>query len=118
MQCVVRSTPPAYDDVPMTDPIHLSIVVPAYNEERRITASLKELRTYLAASLWTWEVRVVDDGSADGTASVAAEAGRAEPRIVVQREPHRGKGGAVKAGMLAARGNYRFLCDADLSMPV
>jgi glycosyltransferase involved in cell wall biosynthesis len=102
----------------MTDPIHLSIVVPAYNEERRIGASLDELRTYLAASLWTWELRVVDDGSADRTAAVAADAGRDEPRIVVQREPHRGKGGAVRAGMLAARGKYRFLCDADLSMPV
>src|ERR671916_2731643 len=108
MRPVVRSTPPAYDDVHMTDPIHLSIVVPAYNEERRIGASLDELRTYLAASLWTWELRVVDDGSADRTAAVAADAGRDEPRIVVQREPHRGKGGAVRAGMLAARGKYRF----------
>ncbi len=45
------------------------------------------------------------------------EASRANPRIVLQREPHRGKGGAVKAGLLAARGAYRFICDADLSMP-
>ena len=102
----------------MASPVYLSIVVPAYNEERRLGASLDELRTYLAVSPWTWEIRVVDDGSADKTATVAADAGRAEPRIVVQREPHRGKGGAVKAGMLAARGDYRFLCDADLSMPV
>jgi dolichyl-phosphate beta-glucosyltransferase len=41
-----------------------------------------------------------------------------EPRIVVQREPHRGKGGAVKAGLLAASSAYRFICDADLSMPI
>ena len=102
----------------MAGPVFLSIVVPAYNEEGRLGASLEELRSYLAASPWTWEIRVVDDGSADRTTTIADEAGRAEPRIVLQREPHRGKGGAVKAGMLSARGEYRFLCDADLSMPV
>jgi dolichyl-phosphate beta-glucosyltransferase len=102
----------------MAAPTYLSIVVPAYNEEGRLQASLDELRTYLTTSPWTWEIRVVDDGSTDRTAAVAADAARREPRIVVQREPHRGKGGAVKAGMLAAGGDYRFLCDADLSMPV
>jgi dolichyl-phosphate beta-glucosyltransferase len=102
----------------MAAPTYLSVVVPAYNEEGRLGSSLDELRTYLAVVPWTWEIRVVDDGSADRTAGVATDAGREEPRIVVQREPHRGKGGAVKAGMLAARGDYRFLCDADLSMPV
>ena len=49
---------------------------------------------------------------------MAEQHGTGEPRIVLQREPHRGKGGAVKAGLLAARGDYRFICDADLSMPV
>lgn len=102
----------------VADPIRLSIVIPAYNEEGRLGATLDELRTYLAAAPWTWEIRVADDGSTDRTAAIAADAARAEPRIVLQREPHRGKGGAVKAGMLAAPGEYRFLCDADLSMPV
>ena len=78
-----------------------------------------ELCGYLGRRPWDWEVRVVDDGSADGTAR-RGRAGslRREPRIVLQREPHRGKGGAVKAGLLAARGDFRFICDADLSMPV
>jgi dolichyl-phosphate beta-glucosyltransferase len=49
---------------------------------------------------------------------VVEERLRQEPRIVLQKEPHRGKGGAVKAGLLAARSDYRFICDADLSMPV
>ena len=60
----------------------------------------------------------MDDGSADGTAAMAESFSREVPRVVVQREPHRGKGGAVKAGLLAARGDYRFICDADLSMPI
>jgi dolichyl-phosphate beta-glucosyltransferase len=98
--------------------ISLSIVIPAFNEERRLGRTLTELSDFLQRQGWTWEVRIVDDGSTDGTVAVAEQFSRAEPRVVVQREPHRGKGGAVKAGMLEARGDFRFLCDADLSMPV
>jgi glycosyltransferase involved in cell wall biosynthesis len=96
----------------------LSIVVPAYNEERRLAATLATLCGYLGRQPWRWEVRVVDDGSADDTARIAESFSSTEPRVVVQREPHRGKGGAVKAGLVAAPGAYRFICDADLSMPV
>jgi glycosyltransferase involved in cell wall biosynthesis len=60
----------------------------------------------------------VDDGSTDGTARVAEGYAGRDPRIIVQREPHGGKGAAVKAGLLAATGSYRFICDADLSMPI
>lgn len=98
-------------------PLSLSIVIPAYNEAARLPATLSRLTAYLAQQPWDWEIRVVDDGSTDGTADVAAQAGRTDPRIVAQREPHRGKGGAVRAGLLAARGAFRFMCDADLSMP-
>jgi glycosyltransferase involved in cell wall biosynthesis len=97
--------------------IFLSIVIPAFNEERRLPATLDRLVTFLGAQPWTWEIRIVDDGSADGTVRVGEEAGRKTPGIVVQREPHRGKGAAVRAGLMAARGQYRFMCDADLSMP-
>lgn len=95
----------------------MSIVIPAHNEEPRLGTTLTELTDLLRRLPFDWEVRVVDDGSDDGTAAVVNEHGRIEPRVVLQREPHRGKGGAVKAGMLAAPGAYRFLCDADLSMP-
>jgi dolichyl-phosphate beta-glucosyltransferase len=98
--------------------ISLAVVVPAFNEEHRIGASLAELTTYLDQRPWDWEVRVVDDGSSDATSAIVQEAARHDARIVLQREMHRGKGGAVKAGLLAARSDYRFICDADLSMPV
>lgn len=99
------------------DEVHLSIVIPAFNEERRIPATLDRLVAFLDSRPWTWEIRVVDDGSTDGTARVTEEAALGTPGILVQREPHRGKGGAVRAGLVAARGQYRFMCDADLSMP-
>jgi glycosyltransferase involved in cell wall biosynthesis len=100
------------------EPLTLSIVVPAFNEERRLGVTLTTLCGQLERQPWDWEVRVVDDGSLDGTAGIADAFAREHPRVVVQREPHRGKGGAVKAGLTAARGAYRFICDADLSMPV
>src|SRR5688572_27264610 len=96
----------------------VSIVIPAFNEESRIGATLDDLSRFLAAQSWQWEVRVVDDGSADGTCRIGEDWQRREPKIVLQREPHRGKGGAVKAGLLASTARFRFICDADLSMPV
>jgi glycosyltransferase involved in cell wall biosynthesis len=96
----------------------LSIVIPAYNEARRLGATLATVAAFLRSQPWDWEIRVVDDGSADDTAGIAERFAVAEPRVVVQRELHRGKGGAVKAGLTAARGDFRFICDADLSMPI
>ena len=98
-------------------PVSLSVIIPAFNEERRLPATLERLITFLEPSGWDWEIRVVDDGSTDGTAQVAEHHNRVQPRIVLQQEPHRGKGGAVRTGMLRAVARYRFLCDADLSMP-
>jgi dolichyl-phosphate beta-glucosyltransferase len=98
--------------------LSISIVIPAYNEERRLGATLATVAGFLRQQPWDWEIRVVDDGSADGTVAIAERFAASEPRVVVQREPHRGKGGAVKAGLLSATGAFRFICDADLSMPV
>ena len=100
------------------DAFTLSIVIPAFNEERRLSTTLDALRAYLSQHPWEWDIRVVDDGSADETAALAESVAQTDRRIVVQREPHGGKGSAVKAGLLAVRGSYRFICDADLSMPV
>ncbi|MBA3639396.1 MAG: glycosyltransferase family 2 protein [Acidobacteria bacterium] len=96
----------------------LAIVIPAYNEAAGIEASVNELRGYLASRPWTWEIRIVDDGSTDRTATIVEAIERGDPRIRLQREPHRGKGAAVRAGFLASTADYRFLCDADLSVPV
>jgi len=101
-----------------TADIDLSIVVPAFNEAGRLESSLDALRVGLDAQKRCWEIIVVDDGSGDGTGDIAEAFARTEPRVRVLRRPHLGKGGAVKAGLLAARGGRCFMCDADLSMPV
>jgi glycosyltransferase involved in cell wall biosynthesis len=103
---------------PSAASLDLTIVVPAFNEEGRIVATLEELRAYLSSRAWRWDVVVVDDGSTDGTVRAVEEAARTDGRVRVQREPHRGKGGAVRAGLLASNAAHRFICDADLSMPV
>lgn len=99
------------------DSITLSIIIPAFNEARRLPDTLQQWQQFLSSRPWAWELRVVDDGSRDDTAAVVESLSKREPRIVLQREPHRGKGGAVRAGMLRAKAGFRFLCDADLSMP-
>jgi dolichyl-phosphate beta-glucosyltransferase len=92
----------------------LSIVIPAYNEVRRLPQTLKAIQAYLDAQPYGAEVLVVDDGSTDGTAEIAAD----HPGVEVLRRDHRGKGFAVRAGALAARGGYVLLCDADLAVPI
>ncbi len=101
----------------MTSP-YLSVVVPAFNEAARIAHTVATVCAQLEAFRWDWELLVVDDGSWDRTAREAEAAGAGSPRVTVHRLPHRGKGAAVKAGLLGAGGAYRFMCDADLSMPL
>ncbi len=102
----------------MTAARSLSVVVPAYNEAAQIERTLDELRAYLTPMAFSWEVRVVDDGSEDTTRALVSRAAEGDARIVLQAEPHCGKGAAVRAGMLKATSELRFLCDADLSMPL
>src|SRR5262249_53587777 len=90
----------------------VSVVIPAYNEARRLPATLAGWHTYLAEQSWLSEVIVVDDGSRDETASVATDAGARG----VSLRPSRGKGGAVKAGVLAAAGGMIAYVDADLNI--
>ena len=101
--------------VPFVD---LSIVVPAYNEEQRLPPTLERLHAFLSAQPLRYEIVVVDDGSKDGTCAVVEAAQERIPNLVLVRQiPNRGKGAAVRRGMLAARGQIRVMCDADLSMP-
>ncbi len=91
----------------------LSVVIPAYNEECRLVPTLSRIQQYLAAQSYSSEVIVVDNASADGTAEVARLGGAR-----VLSEPQRGKGAAVRTGMLAAEGEYVLFSDADLSTPI
>ena len=101
--------------VPFVD---LSIVVPAYNEELRITPTLDRLHAFLSAQQLRYEILVVDDGSRDGTCAVVETAMTRIPNLrLVRQMPNRGKGAAVRRGMLAASGQIRVMCDADCSMP-
>lgn len=103
-----------------TDEIHLSLVVPAFNEEARIGGSLKSILSFLKSRPYTWELIVVDDGSSDGTASVAelATAGAGPNVSLLRNAVNSGKGYSVRRGVLAARGKNIFFTDADLSTPV
>jgi dolichyl-phosphate beta-glucosyltransferase len=97
----------------------LSVVVPAYNEASRLPATLVRLRDYLDASAEPYQVIVIDDGSADSTADVAEASAKTWPQLCLIRLPqNRGKGAAVRAGMLAASGDLRLFTDADLSAPI
>ncbi len=96
----------------------LSVVIPAFNEEPRISNTLSQVVEYLTAQDYGWEVVVADDGSQDQTAQLVDQVTVDHPNVRVLRLQHRGKGWAVKNGMLAAQGEYRLLCDADLSVPI
>jgi dolichyl-phosphate beta-glucosyltransferase len=96
----------------------LSIIIPAYNEELRITSTLEKVLSFLEAQEFESEIIVVENGSQDRTAELVAQFQDMHPNLHLLRESRAGKGLAVRRGMLTARGDYRFICDADLSMPI
>ncbi|HYL69790.1 MAG TPA: dolichyl-phosphate beta-glucosyltransferase [Candidatus Dormibacteraeota bacterium] len=97
----------------------LSVIVPAFNEEDRLPATLEAMREYLDSLGEEYELLVVDDGSRDRTIKVARSAGECWPQLrVIPQGRNLGKGGAVRTGMLAATGRLRLFSDADLSTPI
>jgi glycosyltransferase involved in cell wall biosynthesis len=99
-------------------PVELSVVIPAYNEEQRLLPTLERLHAHLAARALRYEILVVDDGSRDGTAALVERAMETITHLsLVRQSPNRGKGAAVRRGMLTARGQIRVMWDADSSMP-
>jgi dolichyl-phosphate beta-glucosyltransferase len=100
------------------DNIYLSIIVPAYNEENRLPGTLEQLYRFLQQKSYSAEVLIVENGSQDRTFELAQAFAEQHPQFRALHEAGRGKGLAVQRGMLEAYGAYRFMCDADLSMPV
>ncbi len=97
---------------------YLSIIVPAHNEEQRLPETLCAIGGFINKQPYAVEVLVVENGSVDDTAEVVRAYGAEHEHVRLLQEPGRGKGLAVRRGMLAAHGEFRFMCDADLSMPI
>ena len=97
---------------------YLALIIPAYNEESRIVDTLESTTTYLTAQNYSWNLIVVDDGSSDNTAELVKKFANKHSQVTLISISHHGKGWAVRTGMLHTKATYRFLCDADLSMPI
>lgn len=93
----------------------LSVVIPAYNEEQRLPATLTRIYDYFAGQPYPVEVIVVDDGSVDGTYEVCRHY---QDLVVLRNDRNYGKGYSVRRGILAARGEYILFSDADLATPI
>jgi len=97
---------------------YLSVVIPAYNEERRLPPSLEAIWAFLTNQPYSAEIIVSDDGSTDATVKLANAFGRGKPVRVISDGVNRGKGHAVRTGMLAAAGENVLFTDADLATPI
>jgi dolichyl-phosphate beta-glucosyltransferase len=96
-----------------------SIIIPAFNESERITATLESVAAYARQQQWDAEVLVVNDGSRDNTVAVVEQLARSHPFIrIIENPGNRGKGYSVRNGMLQARGEILLFSDADLSSPI
>jgi dolichyl-phosphate beta-glucosyltransferase len=96
----------------------LSLVIPAYNEARRIASSLEQVLDYVTTSGMACELILVVERSTDGTAEIARRILEATPALLIENATHRGKGYAVKTGMLRATGDFVLFMDLDLSTPL
>lgn len=100
-------------------PPKLAVVIPAYNEEVRLGRTLERIRDYLTDQPYSWSVTVVSDGSTDRTEQIAGEfAAQDEHFAVIACRPNRGKGAAVREGMLEVEGELLLFSDADLAAPI
>lgn len=104
----LRETKPAQQD------IYLSVIIPAYNEEKRIPSTLDAIFLYLERQAYRWEILVVSGGSTDNTVKVTAIKQKEVPNLkIIELKENLGKGYVVKRGMLAAQGRIRLFTDAD-----
>lgn len=97
----------------------LSVIIPAYNEESRLPKTLDSVHGFLSGRGRSFEILVVDDGSHDNTAEIVSQYGKSRPEVrVISYQPNKGKGHAVRIGMLAAKGDLLLIDDADGSSPI
>lgn len=102
----------------MNNTILLSLIIPAFNEGRRLPDTLPQLIEFASSQSYNAEIIIVDNNSTDDTGPIAKGFAEDNPSVKVLFEPRQGKGAAVRKGMLAASGDYLFMADADLSMPI
>ena len=95
----------------------LSVIIPAYNEEQRLPSTVRDITAYLNDNKYDYELIVVDDGSTDNSAKVVKQLQLPRVKILLH-ETNKGKGAAVRTGMLAAKGDYLLFTDADHSTPI
>jgi len=99
--------------------VHLSIVIPAYNEEKKLPNTLPKIYDYLKKQSYNWEILIVSDGSKDNTAQVVKDlSSQIENLRLIDNKENHGKGYVVKQGMLSAKGKYRLFTDADNSTSI
>ncbi|MBK9924474.1 MAG: glycosyltransferase family 2 protein [Anaerolineales bacterium] len=96
----------------------LSVIIPAYNEESRLPDTLEQMIRFFEKQSFTFEIVIVENGSVDRTLQVAQEFAQKHKAIRVIQNDQRGKGRAIQRGVKEAQGEYLFMCDADLSMPI
>lgn len=106
------------EEIHILDEKLLSIIIPAYNEEARLPDTLEKVNLFVQQQPYTIEILIIENGSSDRTLEIAQAFAQAHPQFQALHETRRGKGLAVQRGMLEARGAFRFMCDADLSMPI
>jgi dolichyl-phosphate beta-glucosyltransferase len=98
---------------------HLSVIIPAFNEEKRLPRTLQSVHEYLQTKADTFEIIIVDDGSTDGTVDVVQDFGRHNDGVrLLSYAPNQGKGYAIRTGILAANGDLLLIDDADGSSPI
>ncbi|MGM0374229.1 MAG: dolichyl-phosphate beta-glucosyltransferase [Chloroflexota bacterium] len=96
----------------------LSLIIPAYNEEHRLPSTLDQVIAFLERQPYSYEIVVVDNASSDQTGKIIDEYAQKYVAVKKRYESQPGKGAAIQKGMLSTSGQYRFMCDADLSMPI
>jgi dolichyl-phosphate beta-glucosyltransferase len=97
---------------------YLSVVVPAYDEEARLLPTLRGLHEYYSAQDYSYDITIVSDGSKDGTGKIVEQFALLHPQFrLLEYGENRGKGHAVRVGVLAARGELILFCDADMATP-